>query len=101
MPFASAPYRPLWVGLGQVAFYGLGLVSLSFYARQPLGKTAWRVIHAASFGLFGLALLHGVLAGTDSGAGLMPLMYWVTGGSVLFLTLYRALFHWGLKTAEH
>lgn len=100
VPFASAPYRPLWVGLGQVAFYGLGLVSLSFYARQPLGKTTWRVIHAASFALFGLALLHGLLAGTDSGAGLMLLMYWVTGGSVLFLTLYRALFHWGLKTAE-
>ncbi len=93
VPFASTPYRQVWVGLGQVTFYGLGLVSLSFYARQPLGARAWRVIHAVSFATFILALAHGLFSGTDSGAAVVQGLYWVTGGSVLFLTLYRALFH--------
>ena len=92
VPFASTPYRPLWVGLGQVAVYALGLVSLSFYARGRLGPRAWRWVHAVSFAAFGLAMLHGLFSGTDSGLPLIRSFYWATGGSVLFLTCYRILF---------
>lgn len=98
VPFASTPYRLAAVGLGQVAFYGLGLVSLSYYARRPLGARAWRVVHAASFITFALSLAHGVLSGTDSGVPALQGLYWATGGSVLFLTLYRVLFNRTLKT---
>jgi hypothetical protein len=31
LPFGSTPYRPLWVGLGQAAFYVLIPVTASFY----------------------------------------------------------------------
>lgn len=87
VPFASTPYRWFWVGLGQVAFYGLVLVSLSFYLRRWLGPRAWRWVHALSFGTFLLALAHGVLSGTDPAAW----FYWSTGGSALFLSIYRSL----------
>jgi predicted ferric reductase len=91
VPFASAPYRAVWVGLGQLTLYGLGLVTLSFYARRWLGPRGWRAVHALSFGLYLLALLHGVLSGTDSGVPAVQWFYWATGASVLFLTLYRVL----------
>jgi DMSO/TMAO reductase YedYZ heme-binding membrane subunit len=77
--------------------YSLGLVSLSFYARRRLGAHAWRWIHALSFVAFLMALLHGVLSGTDSAARLVQVVYWGTGGSVLFLSLYRFLLGLGRR----
>ena len=91
LPFASTPYRPFWVGLGQLAFYVLIPVTVSFYARRWLGPRAWRWVHALSVAAFLLALVHGVLSGTDSPQPLVQWLYWATGGSVLFLTLYRVL----------
>lgn len=91
VPFAGAGYRPLWVGLGQIGFYSLGMVGLSFYARRAIGRRLWRLIHYLSFVTFFLALAHGLLSGTDSAAPWAQILYWITGGSLLFLTIYRAL----------
>jgi predicted ferric reductase len=91
VPFASTPYLPLWVGLGQVAVFALGLATLSFYVRRRLGPRAWRWVHALSFAAFLLALLHGVQSGTDTALPVVQWGYWATGGSVLFLSLYRGL----------
>ncbi len=91
VPFASATYRPLWVGLGQIALYGLGIITLSFYLKPWIGRRAWRLIHYLSFLLFLLSLAHGVLSGSDSSSGVVRGFYWLTGGSVVFLTFYRAL----------
>jgi len=91
VPFASRDYRPLSVGLGQLAFYALALVGLSFYVRRRIGHRVWRVLHYLSFAVFLLALGHGLWSGTDSGAGWARAMYWGSGGSVLFLTVFRVL----------
>lgn len=91
LPFGSEPYRPLWVGLGQLAFYALIPVTISFYVRRWLGPRAWRWVHALSFAAFLLALVHGVFSGTDSPQPMVQWLYWSTSGSVLFLALYRAL----------
>jgi hypothetical protein len=40
---------------------------------------------------FLLALVHGLLSGTDSAQPLIQWLYWATGGSVFFLALYRGL----------
>ncbi len=41
MPFIG-PYRPLWVGMGQLAL-GLTIVVLaSFYVRKRIGQKPWR-----------------------------------------------------------
>lgn len=94
MPFASDAYRPLWVGLGQVAFYLLAIVGLSFYIRRLIGPRLWRAIHYLSFVVFGLALLHGIFSGTDSAAAGVRLFYWASGASLLFFTLYRLMTPW-------
>ena len=90
-PFSYTGYQPLWVGLGQLALYGLMLVGMSFYVKQYIGRGMWRLIHFLSFGIFILALGHGIWSGTDTSSELMRAMYWGSGGSVLFLTIFRIL----------
>jgi predicted ferric reductase len=94
LPFASEQYQPLWVGTGQLSFYVLGLVSFSFYIRKQIGRRSWQLIHFLSYASFILVLLHGLGSGTDSGSSWAMWIYWVSGGSVLFLTIYRILSAW-------
>jgi len=91
IPFAGANYRPQWIGLGQVSFYMLLLVALSFYVRKQIGRFAWQVIHVLSFSVFLLALLHGLTSGTDSSTLWAKGIYFTSGGSILFFTVYRVL----------
>jgi predicted ferric reductase len=89
IPFASSGFKPLWVGLGQLGFYVLILVTFSFYVRKSIGHATWRVIHYVSFIAFLFALVHGITSGTDTGAVWAQWMYWLTGTSLLFMLMYR------------
>ncbi len=89
VPFNSTGYKPVWVGLGQIGFYLLVIVGLSFYVRKRLGNRMWRLIHYLSFLMFVLALLHGIFAGTDGAVLAIRVFYWATGASLLFLSIYR------------
>jgi predicted ferric reductase len=91
LPFASQNYRPTWVGIGQSAFYIWLVVNLSFYMRKRIGKKAWRWIHFASYASFLAAMLHGIYSGTDTTAGWIQILYWMSGASLLLLTIYRVL----------
>ena len=91
VPFASAGYRPLWVGLGQLGWYTLAVVSLSFYVRRKIGHRLWRLIHFLSYAMFALALIHGLMSGTDSPSMWARGIYWASAASLLFLTVYRIL----------
>jgi predicted ferric reductase len=91
VPFNSVGYKPIEVGLGQVAFYVLAIVSLSFYVRKRIGHRTWRVIHFLSFLALVLALAHGLLSGTDSTLDWLRGFYFASGASLLFLTLYRII----------
>src|SRR5919201_105389 len=57
VPFASTPYRPLWVALGQIAIYMLVPVTFTFYVRRQIGHRLWRLTHFLSYPVFALALL--------------------------------------------
>jgi predicted ferric reductase len=88
VPFAS-PYRPIAVGVGQLAFYIVALVTLSFYLRRRIGQRAWRLIHYLTFFAFLGSTAHGIAAGTDSS---QPWAFWTYVGSaaiVVFLLAYR------------
>ena len=91
VPFNSTGYKLVWVGLGQIGFYLLAIVGLSFYVRKRLGNRTWRLIHYLSFLTFVLALLHGIFAGTDSTVLAIRVFYWMSGASLLFLLIYRIL----------
>jgi predicted ferric reductase len=88
IPFI-APYEPVWTGLGIIGFYLSAILTGSFYVRKHIGQRMWRALHYLTFGVYGLALVHGWMAGSDSELTLLKLMYLLTGGSVLYLTYYR------------
>src|SRR6266498_338826 len=89
MPFATVNYRPTWVGIGQIGFYVWLIVALSFYVRSSIGQKTWRVLHYLSFAMYVMALLHSFLAGTDATSNWAWWYYWISGGSLLFLLIYR------------
>ena len=99
VPFAG-PYRPLWVGIGQIAMGLSLLVMLSFYVRKRIGTRAWRTVHYLSFAAFIGATIHGLMAGSDTSAS------WVYGGYltlavvVVFLTTYRVVLAIGARRGE-
>ncbi|NWG22081.1 MAG: hypothetical protein HXY39_17380 [Chloroflexi bacterium] len=55
------------------------------------GRRLWRLVHFLSFVVFALALAHGVSSGSDSQTDMARVLYWSSGTSVLFLTIYRIL----------
>lgn len=65
VPFAS-PYRALAVAAGQVAAYGLIALSLTFYLRRRWGTPRWRAAHRLIPLFWGLAVIHGLTAGSDA-----------------------------------
>ncbi len=65
VPLAST-YRPVPVALGVIATYLFAALIASSLLRRHVGQGVWRMIHWASYVLWPLALLHGMLAGTDA-----------------------------------
>lgn len=88
VPGASA-WKPTAMSLGIVAFYGLLLITASFYARTRIGQRRWRLLHFASFGVFASALAHGIAAGTDTKTVLAVVLYSSTATAVVFLIVIR------------
>lgn len=91
LPFASQNYKPVWVGVGQTAFYVWVVVAFSFYVRKRIGKKAWRLIHYGSYASFLGVMAHGIFSGTDTSALWTHYLYWFSGASLLLLTVYRVL----------
>ena len=89
IPFSTLDYRPTWTGIGQLGFYVWLIVALSFYVRSSIGPKTWRVIHYLSFAMYAMGLVHGLFGGTDSTTGWAHWYYWASGGSLLFLLIYR------------
>jgi len=90
IPF-NGPYRPIEVGLGTLALWLMLLASASFSWRAWLGQKNWRLLHYLTFVAYGLATLHGVLAGTDSREPGMIILYASSALLTLFLTNYRLM----------
>ena len=91
MPFSTTDYRPIWVGVGQIGFYVWLIVALSFYIRSIIGQKTWRVIHYLSFAMYMMGLIHGLFSGTDTASNWATWYYWISGGSLLFLFIYRII----------
>ena len=80
-----ASWNSMAVSFGVMAFYGLAIVSLSFYVKGTIGQKAWRTIHFLAFGTFLAALVHGIMAGTDSGHPVVIALYF--GSALLIVAL--------------
>ena len=88
VPLVSS-YRPLAVGLGVLALWLAWIVHASFSVRRRIGVARWRLLHYASFGVFALAVAHGLLAGTDTSRPWMRTVYVVAVAAVVALVVVR------------
>jgi sulfoxide reductase heme-binding subunit YedZ len=91
VPFLS-PYRPIWVGVGVLAFYLTLLVTVTFYLRSRIGTKTFRAIHILSLVAFLGAAVHGFFSGTDSPLLATQVLYAGTFLSVIFLTSYWLIY---------
>jgi DMSO/TMAO reductase YedYZ heme-binding membrane subunit len=84
-------FKPVAVSFGIVAMYAALVVLVSSWLRKPLGTRWWRRLHLLAVPAFGLSMVHGAFAGTDT---VRPWMWWIyvaSGGVILFLVLTRGL----------
>ena len=88
VPF-TADYRPFATGLGVVALELLLAVALTNAVRGRIPYRLWRRAHYLGFGVWGLATVHGLLAGTDRGDGWFLLVYLTAVLAVAVAALFR------------
>jgi predicted ferric reductase len=83
IPFRVS-YAALPVGLGTIGFDLLLIVTVTAYLRGHLEPTAWRWLHRLSYVMFGIFVLHALLAGTDFAR---PMVLAPAAGVVAFIAI--------------
>ncbi len=81
VPFI-ARYRPVWLGLGAIAFDLLIALTVTSLLRTRLGYRSWRLVHWAAYLCWPVAVLHGLGTGSDTRTHWVLLL---TGGCVLLI----------------
>jgi predicted ferric reductase len=93
VPFAGS-YRPLWLGLGAVAFDLLIAVTLTSVLRQRFGYASWRAIHWLTYASWPIALLHGLGTGSDGASTWLLALSIFCAAVVLVAVLIRVADGW-------
>jgi methionine sulfoxide reductase heme-binding subunit len=87
-------YRPLAVALGIVAAELLAALAVTNHYRKQLSYGVWRRLHYLNFAIWGMALVHGLIAGTDALTTWALLLYAGSAWLVLALLVHRVSLHW-------
>ncbi len=90
IPFTGS-YRPLWLGLGAMAFDLMLVLVLTSLARRRLGYGAWRAIHWLAYASWPIAVLHGLGTGTDTKAAWMLVLTVACVAAMVIATLMRII----------
>ncbi len=88
IPFTSA-YRPIWLGLGALAFDLLLALTITSLLRARIGYARWRALHWFAYASWPIALVHGLGTGTDARLGWMQVVTVVCVASVVAAVLWR------------
>jgi sulfoxide reductase heme-binding subunit YedZ len=88
VPFSS-PYRPIWLGLGAVAFDLLLALVVTSLLRARIGYKRWRAVHWLAYASWPVALVHGLGTGTDARLFWMQIVTVVCVASVVAAVLWR------------
>ncbi|MEU9444499.1 ferric reductase-like transmembrane domain-containing protein [Streptomyces sp. NPDC048304] len=74
VPF-TASYRPLWLGLGTVAFDLLLAVAVTSAVRLRMGQQRWKAVHWLAYAAWPVAIFHAAGTGTDTRLTLQLALY--------------------------
>jgi DMSO/TMAO reductase YedYZ heme-binding membrane subunit len=89
IPFISA-YRPLWLGLGAVAFDLMVALIVTSLLRTRMSHRSWRLVHWGSYLCWPVAVLHGLGTGSDTQ------VRWVLAVTVACVAVIAGLTAWRL-----
>jgi DMSO/TMAO reductase YedYZ heme-binding membrane subunit len=95
IPFIISGYRPLWLGLGALAFDILLALAITSLVRRRLGYRTWRLVHWLAYVSFPVAVLHGLGTGSDTKIWWMLLLTAACVTAVVVATCMR------VARAEH
>lgn len=90
LPFLS-PYRPVWLGLGTVAFDLLLALVATSLLRARIGLRGWRAVHWLAYVSWPVALMHGLGTGSDGKSGWLLVLTAVCTVSVAVAVVLRVL----------
>jgi methionine sulfoxide reductase heme-binding subunit len=93
IPFVGV-YRPLWLGLGALAFDLMLAVTITSLLRRRVGYRAWRAVHWLAYGMWPLAVLHGFGTGSDVRQTWMLIINVMCVGAVLAAVVARVSIGW-------
>ena len=88
IPFLS-PYRPLWLGLGTVAFDLLLALVVTSMVRRRIGYRVWWIVHWLAYLTWPIAMLHSLGTGTDARLGWMAWLAAACAAAVAEAVLFR------------
>ena len=95
VPFLS-PYRPVWLGLGTVAFDLLLAVVVTSLLRARIGLRGWRAVHWLAYLSWPVAAMHGLGTGTDAKSGWFVVLTAVCTLAVAAAVVLRLMLNSGL-----
>jgi sulfoxide reductase heme-binding subunit YedZ len=90
LPFIGS-YKTFWTSAGIVAFWGLLVLGVSYYARARIGQSRWRRLHRFTALAWLLGLAHALGEGTDAGQAWFLAMVAIVVAPALALLVYRHL----------
>ncbi len=99
LPFLS-PYRPIWLGLGTVAFDLLLALVATSLVRARIGLRGWRAVHWLAYASWPIALAHGLGTGSDAKTGWLLVLSVVCTLAVAASVALRAFLAPGLDGAR-
>lgn len=88
IPFISA-YRPIWLGLGALAFDLILALIITSLVRVRIGLAAWRWIHWFAYACFPIVVVHALGTGTDASQHWLLAVVIVCTALVIAATLWR------------
>jgi sulfoxide reductase heme-binding subunit YedZ len=93
IPFISA-YRPLWLGLGAVAFDLMLALTVTSLLRSRMSYRSWLAVHWTAYACWPVALLHGLGTGSDASVRWVLLLTLLCVAVVAALAGWRLAFGW-------
>ncbi len=93
VPFGGR-YRPVWVGLGALAFDLLVALVVTSLLRLRLGHRRWRATHWLAYLAWPVAVLHGLGTGSDVRVGWDEAVTWGCVAAVVAAVWWRVGHRW-------
>lgn len=96
VPFIST-YRPLWTGLGAVAFDLMIALVVTSLLRTRMTFRLWQLVHWAAYLCWPIAVLHGLGTGSDTPTRWVLVLTVACVAAVAGLTLWRLIRSWSAR----